>query len=141
MVHTQDVHAVQSVLRNQSSPSLFDCTDADIASYIAADRGCVGSLHSPSWSIHKISASLTLLGFNTNDTGPKHMEQGLVVRRQNVASVSNNGEGSKSVHNGGRYMKSFRNSIGVKLKEEAEFIEGEVVEIHIDHRLELVPLS
>ncbi|GJT66426.1 retrotransposon protein, putative, ty1-copia subclass [Tanacetum coccineum] len=33
-----------------------------------------------------------------------------------------------------RYMKSFRNSIGVKLKEEAEFIEGEVVEIQIDHR-------
>ncbi|GKB26288.1 RuvB-like protein 2 [Tanacetum coccineum] len=31
-------------------------------------------------------------------------------------------------------MKSFRNSIGVKLKEEAEFIEGEVVKIQIDHR-------
>ncbi|GKA76352.1 U11/U12 small nuclear ribonucleoprotein 48 kDa protein [Tanacetum coccineum] len=33
-----------------------------------------------------------------------------------------------------RYMKSLRKSIGVKLKEEAEFIEGEVVEIQIDHR-------
>nr|GEX89420.1 hypothetical protein [Tanacetum cinerariifolium] len=31
-------------------------------------------------------------------------------------------------------MKSLRKSIGVKLKEEAEFIEGEVVEIQIDHR-------
>ncbi|GKC98902.1 RuvB-like protein 2, partial [Tanacetum coccineum] len=33
----------------------------------------------------------------------------------------------------GRYMKTFRKSIGVRIKEEAGFIKGEVVEIQIDH--------
>nr|GEY17021.1 hypothetical protein [Tanacetum cinerariifolium] len=79
-----------SVLCNQSPPSLFHCTDADIANCVAADRGLCR---------HKISASLRLLCFNTNDTGPKHMIWEVVVRRRNVAPVTNNGEGSSSVHN------------------------------------------
>ncbi|GKC53263.1 hypothetical protein Tco_1076008, partial [Tanacetum coccineum] len=32
-----------------------------------------------------------------------------------------------------RYMRTFRKSIGAKIKEEAKFIEGKVVEIQIDH--------
>nr|GEV05949.1 retrovirus-related Pol polyprotein from transposon TNT 1-94 [Tanacetum cinerariifolium] len=46
----------------------------------------------------QISASLTLLGFNINDTGPRYLVQEVVVRRRNVTLVSNNGEGPNSIH-------------------------------------------
>ncbi|GJV82736.1 ribonuclease H-like domain-containing protein [Tanacetum coccineum] len=81
------------------------------------------------WGVQGLISSIVVEHKHMTYTGVGTSVDGL--HTQDVHAVHANSIGLKHM-----YMKSFRKSIGVKLKEEADFIEGEVVEIQIDHSLE-----